>query len=68
MYPWGSDTLLRETSVYTWSEEIVHYMKSERPKKCILGRENDRGLKVVPCREDNQSAAMNPDGKTRLFY
>ena len=54
MYPWASDTLLGETSLYTSSEEIVRYMKRECPKKCILGRENDRGLKVVPCREDER--------------
>jgi len=52
MYPWAPENLLEETSIYTSSEQIVLYMKSERPKKCILGRENDSGLKLVPCEED----------------
>jgi len=62
MYPWASDTLLGE---------IVRYMKSERPKKCILGRENDRGLKVVPCKEDEPvccDESSYPDDPFCYFY
>jgi len=46
-------------------------MKSERPKKCILGRENDRGLRVVPCREDEPVCcheSSDPDGPFCYFY
>jgi len=71
MYPLASNTLLGETSIYTSSEEIVRYMKSERPKKCILGRENDRGLKLVPCREDEPiccDESSDPDGLFCYFY
>jgi len=71
MYPWAFDTLLGETSIYTSSEEIVRYMKSERPKKCILGRENDRGLRVVPCREDEPvcyDESSDSDGLFCYFY
>ena len=52
LYPCATDILLGETSIYTSHEQIMLYMKSKRPKKCILGRENDRRLKLVPCRED----------------
>jgi len=51
MYPWASETLLGEASIYTSHEEIERYMKNERPKKYIFGRENDKGLKFVPCRK-----------------
>jgi len=70
MYPWASDTLLEEASIYISSEEIVRYMKSERPKKCILGSEDDRGLRVVPCREDEPvycDESSNPDGSFLLL-
>ena len=71
MYPWAPENLLEETSVYTSSEKIVLYMKSERPKKCILGRENDRGLRVVPCREDELVCcddSSDPNGPFCYFY
>jgi len=71
MYPWAPENLLEETSIYTSSEQIVLYMKSERPKKCILGRENDRGLKLVPCREDELvccDESSDPDGPFCYFY
>ena len=44
MYPWAFDTLLGETSIYTSHEEILSYMKSERPKKCIQGRRTIKAL------------------------
>ena len=71
MYPWALENLLEETSIYTSHEEIVFYMKSERPKKCIFGRENDRGLKLVPCREDESvccDESSVPDGPFCYFY
>jgi len=71
LYPWASDNLLGETSIYTSHEQIVFYMKSERPKKCIFGRENDRGLKLVPCREDEPiccDESSDPDGPFFYFY
>jgi len=43
----------------------------ERPKKCIFGRENDRGLKLVPCREDEPiccDESLDPDGPFCYFY
>jgi len=46
-------------------------MKSERPKKCILGRENDRGLKLVPCREDEPvryDESLDPNDSFCYFY
>jgi len=41
MYPWAPDNLLEETSMYTSYEQIVLYKKRKRPKKCIIGRENE---------------------------
>ena len=46
-------------------------MKSEQPKNCILGRENDRGLRVVPCRIDEPvccDEASDPDDLFCFFY
>jgi len=70
MYPWALENLLDETSIYTSHEEIAIYMKSKRLKKCIFGRENDRGLKLVPCREDEPvycDESSNPDGHFSIF-
>ena len=69
--PWAFDTLLGETSIYTSLEEIVLYMKSERPKKCIFSGKNDRGLKLVPCREDEPiccDESSDQDGPFCYFY
>ena len=55
----------------TSHEQIVLYMKSQRPKKCIFGRKNDRGLKLVPCREDESiccDESSDPDGPFCYFY
>ena len=71
LYPWASNTLLGETSIYTSYEEIMLYMKSEHPKKCILGRENDRGLNLVPYREGeliNCDESSDPDCLFYYFY
>jgi len=71
MYPWALEKLLEETSIYTSSEQIVLYMKSEHPKKCILGRENDRGIKLVRCREDKPvccDESSDPNGPFCYFY
>ena len=71
MYPWAPENLLEETSIYTTSEQIMLYMKSERPKKCILGRENSKGLKLVPCKEDKPiccDESLDPDGPFCYFY
>jgi len=57
--------------MYTSSEQIVLYMKSECSKKCTLGRENDRGLRVVSCREDEPvccNESSNPNGPFCYFY
>jgi len=70
VYPWASDTLLEETTIYTSSEEIVRYMKSEQPKRCILGREDDKGLRVLPCRKDELvccDESSDPDGPFYYF-
>jgi len=69
MYPWALDNLIEETSIYTSSEQIVLYMKSEHPKKCILGRENDRALKLRPCRDKPVCCdeSSDPDGPFLLF-
>ena len=68
MYPWAPEKLLEETFIHTSSKKIVLYMKSERPKKCILG---DRGLKLVPCREYEPVCCdefSDPDGPFCYFY
>ena len=47
------------------------YMKSECPKKCIFGRENDRGLRVVSCREDEAvccDESSDPKGPFCYFF
>jgi len=57
--------------MYISSEQMVLYMESERPKKCILGRENDRGLRVVQCREDEPVCCdefSDPNGPFCYFY
>jgi len=46
-------------------------MKNEHPKKCIFGREHDRALKLVPCREDEPvccDESSDPDGPFCYFY
>ena len=46
-------------------------MKSEHPKKCILGKENDRGFKLMPCREDEPvrcDESSDLDGPFCYFY
>jgi len=71
MYSWAPENLIEETSIYTSHEQVVIYMKSKRPKKCILGRENDRGPKLVPCREDEPvccDESSDPDGPFCYFY
>jgi len=71
MYPWAPKNLLEETSIYTSHEQIVIYMKRKCPKKCIFGRENDRGLKLVPCKEDKLvccDESSDPDGPLCYFY
>ena len=71
MYHWALENLLEETSIYTSHEQIVTYMKSERPKKCIFGREHDKALKFFPCREDEPvccEESSNPDGPFCYFY
>jgi len=71
MYPRAPENLLEETSIYTSSEQIMLYMKSELPKKCVLGRENDRGLKLVLCREDEpvcSDESSDLDGPFCYFY
>jgi len=53
MYPWAPSPLLEETSEFITREKIGLYRKSEHPKKkCLFGREDDRFVWVVPCRED----------------
>jgi len=53
LYPWASSDLLEETSEFTTHASIVTYRKSEHPKKnCLFGKEHDKFIKVVPCRED----------------
>ena len=47
------------------------YMKNERSKKCTLGRENDRSIKLGPCREDEPiccDESSNPNGPFCYFY
>ena len=71
MYPWAQKNLLEETSIYTSHEQIVIYMKNERPKKCIFGGENDRALKLVPYREDKPvyfDESSDPDGPFCYSY
>jgi len=57
--------------MYTSHEQIMLYMKSKRPKKCIFVRENNRGLKLVPCREDEPiccDESSDPYGLFCYFY
>jgi len=70
-YSWSPENLLEETSIYTSHEQIMIYMKSERPKKCIFGRENDRDLKLMPCRANEPvccDESSDPDGPFFYFY
>jgi len=72
MYPWAPSPLLEETSEFTTCEKIVLYRKSEhRKKKCFFGREDNKFIRVVPCREDEPvccDKASNPDGPFCFFY
>jgi len=72
MYPWAPSSLLEETSEFTTREKIVLYTKSEHPKKkCLFGREDDRFVRVVPCRVDELvccDEASDPDGPFYFFY
>jgi len=72
MYPWAPSPLLEETSEFTTREKIVLYRKSEHPKKkCRFGREDDKFVRVVPCRADEPvccDEASDPDGPFCFFY
>jgi len=81
LYPWASSDLLGETSDFTTRASIVTYRKSEHPKKnFIFGKEHDKFVKVVPCRENEpvfvmsrwtqwaRSASFTPPFSKNFFY
>ena len=72
LYPWAPNNLLEETSEYNTREKIVLYRKTEHPKKkWVFGRENDKCVRVVPCRIDDPvccDESLNPKGPFSFFY
>jgi len=73
MYPWAPSPLLEETLKFTTCEKIVLYRKSEQhPKKrCLFCREENKFVRVVPCRVDEPvccDEASDPDGSFCFFY
>jgi len=72
LYPWAPSNLLEETSEFTTHAKIVLYRKSEHPKKkCLFGREDDKFVKVAPCRAYEPiccDEASDPDGPFCFFY
>jgi len=73
MYPWALSFLSEETSEFTTREKIVLYRNNEQhpKKKCLFGREDDRFVKVVPCRVDKPvrcDEASDPNDPFCFFY
>ena len=71
MYPWETENLLKETSIYTTHDQIVALRKENCQLKYRFGRESDIDFRIIPCREDEPvccDESSDPDGPFCYFY
>jgi len=67
VYLWAPQNLLDETSSYTSRETVVALRKSG----CHFGKEHDRFVRIIPCREDEPvccDESSDLDGPLCFFY
>jgi len=67
LYSWAPPNLLEETSMYTSCDIIVALRKNERK----FAKENDRSVRIIPCREDEPvccDESSDPEGPFCYFY
>jgi len=72
LYRWAPTALLEETSTFTSLESIATYRKKQTcHKSCVFGKDHDKFVRIVACREGEPvcaDEASDPEGPFCFIY
>jgi len=72
LYRWAPDALLNETSSFTSLASITAYRKKQTcHKSCVFGKDHDKFVRMVACREGEPMCAnesLDPEGPFCFIY